>query len=194
MKTVFYAAILVTVLLTASSSSAQTENLLGVYFDADGTNNCLEEFPPHAEQYQIYVVLQNPTMPSITGIGYLIEGFDSLLCIGMIFSSPQALNTCDPQSHVCAGFGEPFVLSASTVIVTYTIYSSPNNPESVCMNMVGSFMCPDQSRPTLYLDDEFNYIHPNLEPGPGNGCMASIGTCLVATDSGTWEGLKSLYR
>ncbi len=51
-------------------AEAQVSDMLGLYFDEEGLVNCAEEVP---NPFDLYVILHNPSMESLVGIGAVLS-------------------------------------------------------------------------------------------------------------------------
>ena len=67
--------------------------------------------------------------------------------------------------------------------------------EDICFALEGSFVAPDPALPYLVLSmNPFEYLNCSVAPGPGNGCVATIGSCMVSSEHHEIGSLKALYR
>lgn len=57
------------IVLFAAPAESQTANMLGLYFDEEGMVNCVDALPTSS---YVYVVLHNPSIDFIDGIGFEI--------------------------------------------------------------------------------------------------------------------------
>ena len=183
------------IFLFVPPAEAQTENMLGIYFDEEGQVNCVEDLPSFSN---IYVVLHNPTVDFIVGIDFEIVLSDvvgDLIYLNNYWYPGVILDVCDPMGHACAAFAEPYPLSFSTPITSYMTYSIESPLVEICFNLQGAMMAPDPDFPTLYTAfDPTEYLIASVDPGPGGGCVARVGSCVVANKKLSFGTIKALYR
>ncbi len=187
MKKLVSVSILLVSSLLAGLAQAQTENMMGVYFDEAGTINCIENVP---DLFDVFLVLHNPTFEAIDGFACHVQVQGPCMFLSGTYNSSQVFNVCDPPGHICAVFGEPLPTIETTWLIRWLMFRMEE--ETIGFTLTGGMGSPDPLFPAILVGSE-SYL-ATVDPGVGDGFVARIGDCTVPTAPRTFDFLKALYR
>ena len=196
MRKTIVLALLVIIFGGTGVSHAQ-DNMMGLYFDREAQSACLDAttLAPYAA-FELYVILLNPTFPALYGFefGMSVEG-PGLLIEAQV-ENPNFVDVGSLGNHTI-GFGVPTPMLDVNILLTFTIRYMSTVNETVCFVLRGSMPSSlDPLYPTALLEGGVLLSMGVVPSGPG-GCTAIIDAALcntTATDSASWDSLKSLYR
>ncbi len=184
------------ILMVAGSAFAQEADLLGLYFDPLGGTNCLDSsFVQPFSQFELYLVLKNPSFAELLGFeaGLHLVG-NSIILQTIIPGGPNIIPIV-PENIIVEFVGGPMIMEDINVLATFTVlYTSIG--EEVCFELHGSQPSSlDSGLPALLTGDE-EIIPAQVNYWNNGDCSALIseGPCVVATAVHTWDSLKTLYR
>ncbi len=192
--------VLLMAMLVAASASAIVDpdtNMMGIYFDQDTADEvCLEGVQPSYTAMNAYLLLVNPDFESIKGFecSVHIEGPifpqevvlpEGSLRVGEGDSYSVGFATPSPALpvHLLATF--PFAVTATTPAITFDIGPSVPSSNTLGLPMV---IAINGSEPPVLVTTGFTTIDGGYVAAINGGCG------VVATESLSFDGIKSLYR
>ncbi len=194
--------ILLLVSLMATSAFATIDpdpDMLGVYFDLDAEDNCLEGVGPFV-QFGAYVVITNPSAPEVHGLefGYTINTSDPSVFRLLNALPPGAVDLGDSSDWATGdyvvGLATPLLSSTAVVFVEWQFllqvaeismefYLGPSVVESIADGLpayeIGGSILP-----------------LGLSTGGVEYAVATVNTgiCVVANEVESFGSVKSLFR
>lgn len=175
-----------------TAATAQTADLLGVYFDETGDVYCLEWVPPFTP-FAMFAVLTDPSVPAIAGFEFGMETPSDLF---LLSAQPMCNLFWDPIENppYVVGCGSAVPVGEATVLVHFRFMAMAASPGPVHFLVTGSqYPSLPGGGPALLLPD--NTLLPLAVRGGAEGPTATLfEECVVASKPGTWDGVKSLYR
>ncbi len=188
--------ILLLSLFVASSAFAvvdQDPNMLGLYFDLNGDSNCLEGVAPYAT-VDMYVLLTNPTMPTIGGFEFGYDVTGSAITLGTVFEG-SALDVGGAGNHI-VGLGSPLETSEATLLGTISVLYTDGTLAPVYFTLTGTQPSSiDPMLPTLlYGDGILMTLGTSTLPGTYSATINGVCEDVVAVEETSLDAVKSLYR
>ncbi len=168
----------------------EDDNVIGVYFDAEATTDCLEAVVPMS-QVPCYIILTNPTFSDLYGFEVGFDYGSELLHLGTTIANSEALNMGE-DDNLIVGFGSPTYTDEATLLATLNMmYLDPaNSPTNLVLR--GSYPSSlDGAFPSVLLADG-EIISTALHSSAYNYQMN--GSCSFDDQSAGWDEVKSLYR
>jgi hypothetical protein len=185
--------VLVLAMTIASSALAVVDpdpNSLGFYMDLTADMVEVQDAAPNST-HMVYCILTNPTFDNLFGIEY---GYDatagSAFVLGTTFANPQALDVGSAGNHI-VGFGAPTPTTEATLISTMTVLFLGPVWEVTLTGTEPSSL--DPALPTLLLPNSVLQSSGD-STDIGNVNFSIMGVTPVATETVTFDSVKSLYR
>ena len=193
--------VLLMVSLMATSAFAVVDpdpDMIGIYFDMTADNNCAEGIAASVPFFA-YAILTNPSGTQIDAFefGYDNNAFGNEASIFQLATTlpPNAIDVgsgTPASGDIIVGLGTPLPAEPATVLVTWQylllvpmsieMYLTASEPSSLPGGL-----------PVIQMDGELMTVGTSTG-GPQNPVATVNLGCVVATESDTWGGVKSLYR
>jgi hypothetical protein len=180
-------------MLIATSASAITNpdpDIMGYYFDLDADYDCVDGITPYSANL-LFLILTNPTSDAIYGFeaGYTMEGEGMVLSVE--FANPQVINV-GTNDNIIAGFGEPTLTVPATLILTLNVmYMDPGYGALMIFLHGTTPSSLDPLYPTLLLEGG---VLQSVGVNNFGWATAQFNNCVMATETQSFDSLKSLYR
>ena len=198
MKKLIMSLILVTLLFGFGQVFAQEDNLLGLYFDPYGDLDCIEAagLAPFS-MIDLHLILKNPTFEVLRGFEMSLDIEGPAIIVDWEFpEGHDGLNFGYPGNFII-GYMDWLPMEEINILMTFSVLYMSTDSEGVCFLIGGSDPSSlDPLYPTLAYSDD-GLVSANVNNGIDGACTARISETpcsTVATQSQTWDSLKSLYR
>ncbi len=185
--------ILLLAMLIATSASAiinPDDDIMGFYFDLDADYDCVDGISPYSSTF-LFLILTNPTSDAIYGFeaGHTIEGEGMVL--GAEFANPQVINV-GTIDNIIAGFGEPTLTVPATLLLTLNVMYMDTTNGALRFFLHGTTPSSvDPLFPTLLLEGG---VLQSVGVNNYGWATAQFNNCVSATETQSFDSLKSLYR
>jgi len=163
---------------------------IGVYFDLNADETCLEVDP--FGQFSVYLIVTNPSATEIAGINVALclEG-GVLQARHFWYEDWVGIDSYSESCHyMSVGFMEPIPVVGSNVPLVRVDYLLLSEPE------VKFYVQPYGDGPLEYFDASSNSYPLGISSGDSDLPVAIVnGDCDVVSATGmTFDAVKSLYR
>lgn len=184
-------------LLVASTAFAVVDedpDMLGIYFDLSADVACVEGVAPYAT-VETYVVLTNPSFDELYGIEFGYDKTANLTVLSTTWADPAVTDVGSPGNHI-VGFGSPWETTEATVIATLSVLYLETGGAPASFSLKGSNPSSiDPMLPTVLLAaGELRTLGTSTLPGAVSAVINGACEDVVATDTATFDAVKSLYR
>ncbi len=187
--------VLLMVIFVATSAFAivdEDPNSMGFYFDTEADVPCVEGATAYSS-HTMFLVMTNPDFDNLFGFeaGYDIVGEANVL--GLAFTNPQALNVGTP-SNMIVGFGSPTVTSPITTVAVLEVLYMSTTGDPLEFYLHGTTPSSiDPAYPVFLLADGV-LLQGGMSVVDGPTAQINGGCTVVATESMSFDNVKSLYR
>lgn len=188
--------VLLMVIFVATSAFAivdEDPNSMGFYFDTEADETCVEGATAYST-HNMFLVLTNPDFDNLFGFeaGFDVVGEANILSLA--FTNPQALNVGQTDNMI-VGFGSPSVTSPITTVAVLEVLYMSTAGDPLEFFMHGSTPSSiDPAYPVFLLADGV-LIQGGMSVVAGDpSAQINAGCTVVATESMSFDNVKSLYR
>ncbi len=190
------ALLMIMLIVTGGSALAQYDGVIGLYFDEEAQFDCADaaDIPPYAP-FAMYLVVSEADFADMVAFEVGQTWSEDLLLLGHNIPFPYIGVTEDPF-NILAFLQGPVPIEGSILLGTFSALKLGPYSQDACFQVHG---CDPSSHPDglpviMSSDQVIHGLMPNH--GEDAPCQAwiSVTGCEVATETQTWEGLKSLYR
>ncbi len=177
---------------------AQEDNLLGLYFDPFGDLDCIEAgtLSPYTP-ISLYLILQNPTFEVLGGLEFGMEIEGPAMVTNWAYPNGFQGFNFGSDGQFMIGFQGPMPIVESNILMTFHLFYIGTSHEGVCITLSGYEPSSlDPLYPT-FVDSVGVMVSGAVNNGIDGACTARISETpcgVVATDSHSWDSLKSMYR
>ena len=189
------------IMFLVPSGAFASDNILGLYFDTDANENCLEGIIPFTT-FSTYLILSSPTVTELYGfeLGMTVVG-DSAMFLSYTDFCGISINPVMPElDRIMVGCVEPLQFTEKAVLMSMEWMYMSMDFEMVLFYLHASSdpLVPTTTPMILLADgiwlpvsvDQVNHFESATAVITG-----SADTCYpLATVERTWDSLKSLYR
>jgi len=184
--------LLIAGLLTNPASAVidENENVIGLYFDTDADNDCLDTVGA-LSQVPCYIILTNPTFSDLYGFEIGFDYGGELLHIGTTLASSEAIDV-GSDGNMIVGFGSPTSTQTATLLATLDMmYIDMSNTPTTLALRGSDPSSLDPAFPTVLLaDGELISMALHDTPFP----YQMNGVCSFEDTDAAWDEVKSIYR
>ncbi len=179
-------------LFASTGLAGASENMMGLYFDTQANENCLEGVG-HFVMVPMHLILTHPTGEVLLGFEFGIDMVGEGMVQGYTTIAGDDL-TMQPWDNFAAGMAVPYPVAEVTVLATFDIFYTDLMTGPLTFTLHGyvpSSLNPDY--PALIFGDGI-LREATLSTGTGPSCQIN-GLCSVVGIPGiSFDALKSLYR
>lgn len=187
--------ILVTLMLSWGYSEAQLNqepNLLGLYFDEQAEENCIEGVTPY-QIVQMHAILTNPGMDEIAGFEF---GMDMVGSAIILQTTVPGNHFWDPIEYVLyvVGFGSPQPLGPINILVSFSLLYTDTSGAHVAFYLrEADVPSGPWDQPGVWLPGgEFVPLVINYSIGEMSASINEV--CALPAQPRTLESVKALFR
>jgi hypothetical protein len=184
--------VLVLAISLASSAFAVVDpdaNSLGFYSDLTADTVLVEGALPNS-MHSVYLILTNPTFDALYGIEYGYDMGGTGFVLSTTFAYPSIVDVGSAGNHI-VGFAGPLPTSEATLVSTMSVLFVAGPVTFTLTGTVPSSV--DPALPTLLLPGNV-LMSSGDSTNIGNVNFAINGIMPVATESVSFDSIKSLYR
>ncbi len=173
------------------SAMAQENGIMGLYWDLEGSTQCMQAEFGFAD---LYFILMNPTHDTLDGFECNITIVVTHLpyLTAATFANSQAL-TVSTFPNFIVGFGSPTICTPATLLVTLEVLNIAGVDLAFFLHQSDPPSIPGDLPAVLWGDGTLEQVATPTPVGYPDA-LALVGGCGVATEETTWDSVKSLYR